>query len=150
MMNWYLPRWLRSPAPSTPSTAAPYTKPRSCPRSAQCRASGWTSGASSGLRRLLDAVFAQSPQGVPEGLGERLGMLPVLKIETINPICCCKGRSGDFLAETAGPGEVLSCASAGNLGRGLAYAGGRCGVLPRTSMSAEAPISHAHEHESML
>ncbi len=73
----------------------------------------------------IDPVFLNSPQYVCESLSRALDCRVVLKIETMNPIRCFKGRG----VETAlsglsgkGPRKVV-CASAGNLGQALAYSG---------------------------
>ncbi len=71
----------------------------------------------------VNPVFRNTPQFFAGPLGEALGLRPLLKVETVNPIRCFKGRGTDFLARTATRGDVLVCASAGNLGQGLAYAG---------------------------
>ena len=67
-----------------------------------------------------------------EALGEEVGFRPLLKVETLNPVRCFKGRGGSVLAAQAAPGDVLACASAGNFGQGVAYgaraAGLRCVV----------------------
>ena len=47
----------------------------------------------------------------------------VLKVETINPIRCFKGRGTDwFVSRLPAESNKLVCASAGNFGQGLAYA----------------------------
>ena len=80
----------------------------------------------------IDPVFRDSPQYVSEALGEEVGFRPLLKVETLNPVRCFKGRGGSVLAAQAAPGDVLACASAGNFGQGVAYgaraAGLRCVV----------------------
>jgi len=71
-------------------------------------------------------VFLNSPQYVCESLGRALGCRVVLKVETINPIRCFKGRGVETvlsdLVSASGP-QKLVCASAGNLGQALAYSG---------------------------
>jgi threonine dehydratase len=54
----------------------------------------------------------------------------VLKVETVNPIRSFKGRGSDWLCErlALAPGTELVCASAGNFGQGLAFAGVRRGL----------------------
>ena len=80
----------------------------------------------------IDPVFRDSPQYVSEALGEEVAFRPLLKVETLNPVRCFKGRGGSVLAAQAAPGDVLACASAGNFGQGVAYgaraAGLRCVV----------------------
>jgi len=77
---------------------------------------------------IIDPAFRDSPQYVNEPLSERLGMSVVLKVETINPIRSFKGRGTDYLLHRLG-GEAASyvCASAGNFGQGMAYAGRKRG-----------------------
>src|SRR3954451_18855871 len=72
--------------------------------------------------RAIDPVFTTSPQLRTEDLGAALGCDLVLKVETVNPIRSFKGRGTDLLVR-AGGDEPLACASAGNFGQGLAYAG---------------------------
>lgn len=72
---------------------------------------------------IIDPVFRDSPQYVNEPLSERLGLTVVLKVETINPIRCFKGRGTDYLLHrVGGEGAGYVCASAGNFGQGMAYA----------------------------
>jgi len=73
--------------------------------------------------RTIDPVFLNSPQFESDPLSEELGLRMVLKVETINPIRCFKGRGTDWLVSRL-PSESnqLVCASAGNFGQGLAYA----------------------------
>ncbi|WP_059009197.1 threonine ammonia-lyase [Streptomyces specialis] len=70
--------------------------------------------------RVIDPVFRDSPE-----VTLRPGV--VLKLETLNPVRSFKGRGGDWLGRRAAPGEVLVCASAGNLGQGVAYGARRHG-----------------------
>ena len=71
---------------------------------------------------VIDPVFRDTPQFLVESLREPLGCDVVLKVESVNPIRSFKGRGTDLLARTAGH-MPLACASAGNFGQGLAYAG---------------------------
>lgn len=58
-----------------------------------------------------------------------LGLRLVLKVETINPIRCFKGRGTDFLLSNfPGGSSALVCASAGNFGQGMAYAARKRGI----------------------
>ncbi len=63
-------------------------------------------------------------------MSEACGARVVLKIETVNPIRSFKGRGSDWLCErlALAPGSELVCASAGNFGQGLAWAGARRGL----------------------
>jgi threonine dehydratase len=73
--------------------------------------------------RTVDPVFLNSPQFESETMGDELGMKLVLKVETVNPIRCFKGRGADFFVSSM-PADSprLVCASAGNFGQGMAYA----------------------------
>ncbi|TKI06732.1 pyridoxal-phosphate dependent enzyme [Martelella alba] len=74
--------------------------------------------------RILDPVFRQTPQYECPSLSARLGCRTVLKVETLNPLRCFKGRGAGFLlAQAAARGESrpLVTASAGNWGLALAY-----------------------------
>ena len=83
-------------------------------------------------------VFLNSPQYVCESLGRAIGCAFVLKVETINPIRCFKGRGIETvlsdLLSAKGP-QKLVCASAGNLGQALAYSG-RLRDCPVTVMAS--------------
>jgi threonine dehydratase len=90
---------------------------------------------------LIDPVFLNSPQYVCEGLSHALGCRVVLKVETINPIRCFKGRGIETvlsrLVAEKGPQPVV-CASAGNLGQALAYSGRRRGCPVTVTASSKA------------
>lgn len=79
----------------------------------------------------IDPAFLHTPQFVSDALSERLGMRMLCKVETLNPIRSFKGRGADALLrhlEADGDaGTELVCASAGNFGQGLAFAGRRRG-----------------------
>lgn len=79
----------------------------------------------------IDPLFRNTPQFLAEQLGDALGLRALLKVETVNPIRCFKGRGTDFLARTRPRGDVLVCASAGNLGQGLAFAGRAHGLTTK-------------------
>ncbi len=71
-------------------------------------------------------VFRHTPQYVCESLSRALGCRIVLKVETMNPVRCFKGRGTEMvLARLQSQGDTKSvvCASAGNLGQALAYGG---------------------------
>ena len=79
---------------------------------------------------VIDPVFLNSPQFNCEPLSEALGAQLTLKIESMNPIRCFKGRGADFLvaeAERAGDEREMICASAGNFGQAMAYSARRRG-----------------------
>ncbi|SJZ57874.1 threonine dehydratase [Enhydrobacter aerosaccus] len=74
----------------------------------------------------ISAVFLNTPQYVCESLSRALGCRIVLKVETLNPVRCFKGRGTEVvLARLQARGDTTSvvCASAGNLGQALAYGG---------------------------
>lgn len=78
--------------------------------------------------RFLDPAFADSPQLPARELSSALGLQLVVKDETANPIRSFKGRGTSELVRTLQhTQERLVCASAGNFGQGLAYAGARAG-----------------------
>ncbi|AKU18751.1 threonine dehydratase [Luteipulveratus mongoliensis] len=89
-------------------------------------------------RTAIDPVFLDSPLYDCISLGEELGCSISLKIETLNPVRCFKGRGTETvlsrLAEHEGRPAVV-CASAGNLGQALAYSGARRGI-PVTVVAA--------------
>jgi threonine dehydratase len=68
--------------------------------------------------RNIDPVFLNSPQYVCEDLSRALGCRIVLKVETLNPVRCFKGRGTETvltgLRSRGGPNAVV-CASAGKL-----------------------------------
>ena len=70
---------------------------------------------------VIDPVFSNSPQFVCEPLGDELGARIALKVETLNPIRCFKGRGTDFLVSEAEDNVPLVCASAGNFGQAMAF-----------------------------
>ena len=76
----------------------------------------------SAASNAIDAVFLNSPQFVCEPLSAALGARVVVKVETLNPIRCFKGRGASFLVSQLEPGAHIVTASAGNLGQALAYA----------------------------
>ncbi len=90
---------------------------------------------------LIDPVFLNSPQYICENLSRTLGCRIVLKVETMNPIRCFKGRGIETvlsrLCLRQGPQQVV-CASAGNLGQALAYSGRQrdCSVTVTASSKA--------------
>ena len=77
---------------------------------------------------IIDPVFTHSPQLVADHLGEILGVKPVLKIETLNPIRSFKGRGADLLVQGIQTPVPLVCASAGNFGQAMAFAAQKRGI----------------------
>jgi len=78
----------------------------------------------------IDPVFLDTPALSCAPLGRALGCDVTLKVETLNPVRSFKGRGTETVAALArerGESRVV-CASAGNLGQGLAYSGSRRGL----------------------
>ena len=71
---------------------------------------------------VIDPVFLHSPQFVAESLSRLVGCRVVVKVETVNPIRCFKGRGADYMASKLPAGTRVITASAGNLGQAMAYA----------------------------
>ena len=89
----------------------------------------------------IDPVFLNSPQYVCQSLSRALGCRIVLKVETMNPIRCFKGRGVDLaLSDISSRGGLDSvvCASAGNLGQALAYSGGLRQIAVTVAASSRA------------
>ena len=84
----------------------------------------------------IDPVFRNTPQWVCEPLADELGVRVVLKAEVLNPIRSFKGRGADWLVQTLPAGAEILCASAGNFGQAMAYAG-RAHRVPVTVYAAE-------------
>jgi threonine dehydratase len=82
---------------------------------------------------LIDPVFRNTPQFVDETLCAALKRHVLLKVETLNPIRSFKGRGADWLVRSLdlqqrGPKHKIVCASAGNFGQAIAYAGRSRGI----------------------
>jgi len=90
---------------------------------------------------MIDPIFLNSPQYVCETLSRELGCRIVLKVETMNPVRCFKGRGTETalsrLSSERGLQHVV-CASAGNLGQALAYSGRRRGWSVTVAASSTA------------
>jgi threonine dehydratase len=78
--------------------------------------------------RVIDPVFLNTPQFVAESLSQIFGARIVVKVETVNPVRCFKGRGADYFVSRLKDGEKLITASAGNLGQAMAYACRRRGI----------------------
>ena len=80
---------------------------------------------------VIDPVFLKSPQITFGPLNEAVGCELVLKVETLNPIRCFKGRGADLaladLAADPAATRQIVCASAGNFGQAMAYSGAKRG-----------------------
>jgi threonine dehydratase len=86
----------------------------------------------------IDPVFLNSPQFVDDQLSAALGHRTIVKVETANPIRSFKGRGADFLLRTFDRKEKVVCASAGNFGQAVAYAGRRRGIAVEVFAAADA------------
>jgi threonine dehydratase len=89
----------------------------------------------------IDRVFQNSPQYVCSGLSSALGCNVVLKVETLNPIRCFKGRGTETVLsrlDQNGSSKSVVCASAGNLGQALAYSGRKRGFDVTVTASSSA------------
>ncbi|MBB6379655.1 threonine dehydratase [Pseudonocardia eucalypti] len=78
--------------------------------------------------RLIDPVFRNSPQFRDLTLSRRLGRDLLVKVESVNPVRSFKGRGADFCVSQLPAGRRVVCASAGNFGQAMAYAGRTHGV----------------------
>lgn len=76
----------------------------------------------------IDPVFRDTPQYEDEQLAARLGRRVLVKVETANPLRSFKGRGADFLMRGLDPQRHVVCASSGNFGQGMAYAGRARGI----------------------
>jgi threonine dehydratase len=99
--------------------------------------------------RDIDPVFRGTPQFEADALGRRIGARTLLKVETVNPIRCFKGRGTDFFLRTLDPlPDRLVAASAGNFGQGLAYAARVRGVrLEMFAAESANPLKVARMRE---
>jgi threonine dehydratase len=77
---------------------------------------------------VIDPVFLRTPQYVDPGLSEALGCEVLLKVETLNPIRCFKGRGACVYMANVEPGVHVVGASAGNFGQAIAWAGRERGI----------------------
>ena len=86
----------------------------------------------------IDSVFLRTPQFVSAELSDRLSRETVIKVETFNPIKSFKGRGADYFMHRVPSGRTVVCASAGNFGQAIAYAGSARGVAVRVFAAATA------------
>jgi threonine dehydratase len=77
---------------------------------------------------MIDPVFLHTPQFRAEALEPTLGCQLVVKVETVNPIRSFKGRGASYLLAQLPADSSVICASAGNLGQAMAYAGRARGI----------------------
>jgi threonine dehydratase len=74
--------------------------------------------------QVIDPVFLNTPQYLCEQLCQALGgSAATVKLETANRVRSFKGRGADLMLSTLGPGSPVVCASSGNFGQAVAYAG---------------------------
>lgn len=76
----------------------------------------------------IDPVFLHSPQYEDSTLNAALSRRVLVKIETANPIRSFKGRGADFFTRSLDSRQKIVCASAGNFGQAMAYAGRSRGI----------------------
>jgi threonine dehydratase len=77
---------------------------------------------------VIDPVFMNTPQFVDDQLSAEFGREVLVKVETANPIRSFKGRGADFAMSRIGRPDRVVCASTGNWGQAVAYAGRRRGI----------------------
>ncbi|MEM9783632.1 MAG: pyridoxal-phosphate dependent enzyme [Pseudomonadota bacterium] len=73
----------------------------------------------------IDPVFLDTPQVEMPALSAALGCQAVLKVETLNPVRCFKGRGATWLmaeAARASDDRAMVTASVGNFGQAMAWA----------------------------
>jgi threonine dehydratase len=87
---------------------------------------------------VIDPVFLNSPQFIDEQLCAALGRRTIVKVETANPIRSFKGRGADFLLRNFDPKQKAVCASAGNFGQAIAYAGRSRGIAVEVFVPTDA------------
>jgi threonine dehydratase len=78
----------------------------------------------------IDPRFLNTPVVPCAPLGRALGCSVTLKVETLNPVRCFKGRGTETVAAVARENGAsrMVCASAGNLGQALAFSGRHRGL----------------------
>jgi len=87
----------------------------------------------------IDPVFRNSPQFVCDSLSAEFGAPVMLKVETLNPIRSFKGRGSSWFAQNVkDKSRPVICASAGNFGQGIAYAGTRAGLTVKVVAATTA------------
>jgi len=78
---------------------------------------------------VIDPLFLNTPQYRAEPLEALLGCRLLVKVETLNPIRSFKGRGASFSVAALPPTTTtVVCASAGNFGQAVAYAGRARGI----------------------
>ncbi len=87
--------------------------------------------------KAIDPVFSNTPQLVDEQLCHALGRYVMVKVETVNPVRSFKGRGADFLMGRLDARQRVVCASTGNFGQAMAYAGARRGITVEVFVPAD-------------
>ncbi len=77
---------------------------------------------------VIDPVFLGSPQFHAALLDRLTGARVVVKVETVNPIRCFKGRGAEVFTASLASAQPLVCASAGNFGQAMAFATRKRGI----------------------
>lgn len=88
--------------------------------------------------KTIDPVFLNTPQFADDQLSAALGRRTIVKVETANPIRSFKGRGADFLLRTFDRKQTIVCASAGNFGQAVAYAGRARGIAVEVFVPTDA------------
>ncbi|QHB98928.1 pyridoxal-phosphate dependent enzyme [Epidermidibacterium keratini] len=90
-------------------------------------------------RDVIPQLFQASPQFQAETLNGVLGAEVTLKVETANPLRSFKGRGVSYALRDVVAGEQVVCASSGNFGAAVAYAGRSRGA--RVTVYAPSPLN---------
>ncbi|MEV0649136.1 pyridoxal-phosphate dependent enzyme [Phytomonospora sp. NPDC050363] len=72
---------------------------------------------------VIDRRFRDTPQYTDPLLSAALDRPVLVKVETANPLRSFKGRGAEFLVHELPGRPTIVCASSGNFGQGIAYAG---------------------------
>ncbi|MEO3849394.1 pyridoxal-phosphate dependent enzyme [Streptomyces sp. B8F3] len=97
---------------------------------------------------LIDPVFRDSPYVEDAALARRVSRDLALKLETLNPIRSFKGRGADYFMHGMTEGQQVVCASAGNFGQAVAYAGRARGIAVTVYCARSAnPVKVARMRE---
>lgn len=99
--------------------------------------------------KSINPVFLHSPQYEDVTLNAALGRRVLLKVETANPIRSFKGRGADFLLQSIASKETIVCASAGNFGQAIAYAGRTRGIAVEVFAASNVNPSKAERMRSL-
>jgi threonine dehydratase len=97
----------------------------------------------------IDPVFLHSPQYEDTTLNAALGRRVLLKIETANPIRSFKGRGADLFMQAIDKKRKIVCASAGNFGQAIAYAGRTRGIAVEVFAAADVNPAKAERMRAL-